>query len=86
MSSLASSLSLHAESPAVKRIPFALLGAGTVVAAVGANSLFYFLGSTVVAVVFVVSLIPVFTYIPTVPGATDAQTAILVMMHVIAAA
>jgi hypothetical protein len=35
--------------------------------------------------VFIVSLIPVFTYIPSVPGATSAQTAILVLMHVIAA-
>jgi hypothetical protein len=37
------------------------------------------------AVVFVITLIPVFTYIPTVPGATNAQTAILVSMHVVAA-
>jgi tryptophan-rich sensory protein len=37
------------------------------------------------AVVFVVTLIPDFTYIPTVPGSTDAQTAILVMMHIVAA-
>jgi Family of unknown function (DUF6069) len=37
------------------------------------------------AVVFVVTLTPVFTYIPTVPGWTAAQSAILVLMHVIAA-
>ncbi len=37
------------------------------------------------AIVFVVTLIPDFTYIPTVPGVTVAQTAILVLMHVVAA-
>lgn len=37
------------------------------------------------AVVFVITLIPDFTYIPTVPGATGAQTAILVLMHIVAA-
>ncbi|MGI8856480.1 MAG: DUF6069 family protein [Thermomicrobiales bacterium] len=37
------------------------------------------------AVVFVVATIPDFTYIPTVPGATGGQTAILVLMHVVAA-
>ena len=37
------------------------------------------------AVVFVVTLIPDFTYTPTVPGATGGQTAILVLMHVVAA-
>ena len=36
------------------------------------------------AIVFVVTLIPDFTYIPTVPGASNGQTAILVLMHVIA--
>lgn len=39
----------------------------------------------VAAVVFVVTLIPDFTYIPTVPGATGGQTAVLVAMHVVAA-
>jgi Family of unknown function (DUF6069) len=39
----------------------------------------------IAAVVFVVTLIPDFTYIPTVPGATGGQTAILVMMHIVAA-
>ena len=37
------------------------------------------------AAVFVVTLIPDFTYIPTVPGATAGQTSILVLMHVVAA-
>lgn len=36
-------------------------------------------------VVFVVTLIPDFTYIPTVPGSSNPQTAILVLMHVVAA-
>jgi uncharacterized protein DUF6069 len=36
------------------------------------------------AVVFVVTVIPDFTYIPTVPGVTGGQTAILVLMHVAA--
>jgi hypothetical protein len=38
------------------------------------------------AVVFVVATIPDFTYIPSVPGATAGQTAILVLTHVVAAA
>jgi hypothetical protein len=38
------------------------------------------------AVVFIVTLIPDFTYIPTVPGSSNDQTAILVLMHVVAAA
>jgi hypothetical protein len=37
------------------------------------------------AIVFVVTAIPDFTYIPSVPGVTVAQTAILVLMHVVAA-
>ena len=37
------------------------------------------------ALVFVVTLVPDFTYIPTVPGSSDSQTAVLVVMHVIAA-
>lgn len=36
-------------------------------------------------VVLVLSLIPDVTYIPTVPGATAGQTAILMVMHVVAA-
>lgn len=111
----------------------ALVGLGTVVAAVLANVLVYALGSTVVAydpgfvvlanvsgtiiftvfpaivatllyaallrfarrpertfaivagVVLAVSIVPDFTYIPTVPGATTAQAAILVLMHFVAA-
>jgi FlaA1/EpsC-like NDP-sugar epimerase len=41
--------------------------------------------SIISAITFVVTLVPDFTYIPTVPGSTTAQTAVLVMMHVIAA-
>ncbi|MCA1723826.1 MAG: DUF6069 family protein [Thermomicrobia bacterium] len=41
--------------------------------------------SIVAAVVFVVTLIPDFTYIPTVPGATGGQTAVLALMHTVAA-
>lgn len=40
----------------------------------------------IAAVVFVVTLIPDFLYIPTVPGATGAQIAVLALMHVVAAA
>jgi hypothetical protein len=112
---------------------YALRGLGTVVAAVLANTLFYYVGGAVVAydpdfvvlsnpagamiftlvpaivavllyaalarftgraaaifsvisaIVFVVTLIPDFTYIPTVPGSSTGQTAVLVLMHVIAA-
>ena len=112
---------------------FALVGLGTVAAAVLANVLVYAVGSAVVgydprflplanvsgaiiftivpaivavllyaillrfarrparvfaiiaAVVFVVTLIPDFTLIPAAPGATAGQTAILVLMHVVAA-
>jgi tryptophan-rich sensory protein len=133
MSSNALSLPLPAESRTVNWARFGLLGTGTVVAAVVANTLFYFLGSGLVdydpefvvladvggtiiftlvaaivavllyaallrfthhpariftiisAVVFVVTLIPDFAYIPTVPGSTNPQTAILAMMHVVAA-
>jgi hypothetical protein len=112
---------------------YALRALGIVVAAVLANTLFYYLGGALVAydpdfiilsnpsgaamftvvpalvavllyaglvrftrhpaaiftiisaIVFVVTLVPDFTYIPTVPGASNGQTAILVLMHVIAA-
>ena len=112
---------------------YARVGLGTVVAAVLANALFYYVAAALIAydpefvvlasvmgaviftvvpaivavllyaallrftrhpvgifngisaVVFVVTLIPDFTYIPTVPGASPAQTAVLVLMHVIAA-
>jgi Family of unknown function (DUF6069) len=133
VSSTAVSLSAHTASRVVNRGRFALLGAGTVVAAVVANTLLYVIGSTLVAydqeflplanvsgeiimtvfpaivavllyaalrrftrhpariftilsaVVFVATLIPVFTYIPTVPGVTNAQIVVLVVMHVVAA-
>ena len=39
----------------------------------------------IAAVVLVASIVPDFTYIPTVPGATAGQTAILVLMHAVAA-
>ena len=42
--------------------------------------------SVIAAVVFVVTLIPDFTYIPTVVSASNGQTAILVLMHIVAAA
>ena len=38
------------------------------------------------AITFVVTLIPDFTYIPTVDGVSNAEIAVLVMMHAIAAA
>ena len=38
------------------------------------------------AVVFVVTTVPDFTYIPGVEGASNGQTAVLVLMHVVAAA
>lgn len=133
MSSTAMSLTAHAASPTVNWSRFALLGPGTVLAAVAANVLTYYIAGTVVAynqaflplasvggaiimtvapaivaallygallrftrhperiftiisaAVFAVSLVPVFTYIPTVPGVTSAQIAVLVLMHVVAA-
>lgn len=42
--------------------------------------------SIVAALVLVVSFVPDFTYVPTVPGSSDAQIAILLAMHVVAAA
>jgi hypothetical protein len=130
---LSSSSSAPVASPAVSRGRFALVGLGTVAAAVIANILVYALGSAVVGydpefivlanpsgtilftvvlaivavlfyavlmrftnnpariftniaiVVLILSLIPDLTYIPTVPGATSGQTAILMVMHVVAA-
>jgi hypothetical protein len=38
------------------------------------------------AITFVVTLIPDFTYIPTVDGVSNAEIAVLVVMHAIAAA
>ena len=135
MSSIAfsSSSPALAESRPVSRGRFALVGLGTVAAAVIANLLVYLLGSVVVGydpqfvvlanasgtilftvvpaivavllyaalmrftsnpariftniavVVLIVSLIPDLTYIPSVPGASSGQTAILMLMHVVAA-
>ena len=130
---LSSSSSTPVASPAVSRGRFALVGLGTVAAAVIANLLVYALGSAVVGydpefivlanpsgtilftvvpaivavllyavlmrftnnpariftniaiIVLILSLIPDLTYIPTVPGATSGQTAILMVMHVVAA-
>ncbi|MBA2277947.1 MAG: hypothetical protein H0W06_09325 [Chloroflexia bacterium] len=133
MSSIVMSSPTARESRGSIKGRFALVGVGTVVAAVVANVLVYFIGSVLVgydpgfvvlatvggtilftlvpavvavllyavlprftanparvfriiaAVVFVVTLIPDFTYIPTVPGASGGQTAILVLMHAVAA-
>jgi Family of unknown function (DUF6069) len=41
--------------------------------------------TTIAVVVLVVSLIPDLTYIPSVPGATSGQIAVLMLMHVVAA-
>jgi hypothetical protein len=41
--------------------------------------------TNIAVVVLAVSLIPDLTYIPSVPGATSGQTAILMVMHVVAA-
>jgi hypothetical protein len=39
----------------------------------------------IAAVVLIISVIPDFTYIPSVPGASAGQVAILVVMHIVAA-
>src|SRR5215213_11309949 len=137
MSSIAFSPSLSSPAPvasrAVSRGRFALVGLGTVAAAVIANLLVYALGSVIVGydpgfiilanasgtilftvvpaiaavllyallvrftgnpariftniavVVLIFSLIPDLTYIPSVPGASSGQTAVLMLMHVVAA-
>jgi|SRR5688572_27494363 len=41
--------------------------------------------TNIAVVVLAVSLIPDLTYIPSVPGATASQTAVLMLMHVVAA-
>src|SRR5829696_4118441 len=41
--------------------------------------------TNIAVVVLILSLIPDLTYIPSVPGATSGQTAILMVMHVVAA-
>ncbi len=132
MSSIASSASAPAVSISSGRGRYAKIGLATVVAAVLANTLFYYLASLVVnydldfvvltnpsgaiiftfvpavgavllygalrrftanpvrifhiiaAVFFVVTLVPDFTYIPGVEGASNGQTSVLVLMHVIA--
>ena len=124
---------ISAELRSVKRTRFAVWGIVTVCAAVMANTLVYFIGSTIVAydpefivladvygvmlftlvasigavcvyaalrrwsrtpartftilsaILLVGSFVPDFTYIPTVPGATNAEAAILVTMHIVAA-
>jgi hypothetical protein len=138
MSSIALSSSSSSPAPeaprAVRWGRFALVGLGTVIAAVLANLLVYLIGSVVIGydpqfiilanasgtilftvvpaivavllyaalmrftsnpariftniaiVVLVLSLIPDLTYIPSVPGASSGQTAILMVMHVVAAA
>lgn len=133
MASIALTSPASAVSRSSKRGRFALVGLGTIVAAVLANVVVYALGSVTVgydpqfvvlanasgaiiftvfpaivavllyaallrfarrpartfsiiaAVVFVVTLIPDFTYIPTVPFATTGQTITLMLMHVVAA-
>jgi hypothetical protein len=41
--------------------------------------------TNIAVVVLIVSLIPDLTYIPSLPGATSGQTAVLMLMHVVAA-
>ena len=138
MSSVALSSSPSSPAPvaphSVNWKRFALVGLGTLIAAVLANLVVYALGSVVVGydpefivlanasgtilftvvpaivavlvyaalmrftsnpariltniaiVVLILSLIPDLTYIPSVPGASSGQTAILMVMHVVAAA
>jgi hypothetical protein len=137
MSSVALSSSASSPAPEASRAVswgrYALVGLGTVIAAVLANLLVYLIGSVVVGydpqfvvlanasgtilftvvpaivavllyaallrfirnpariftniaiVVLILSLIPDLTYIPSVPGASSGQTAILMLMHVVAA-
>jgi hypothetical protein len=133
MSSIALSSSEPEASSSLSWGRYALIGLATVVAAVLANVLVYFIGSAVVGydplfivlanvsatilftvvpaivavllyaillrfssnpariftniavVVLIVSLIPDLAYIPSVPGASSGQTAILMLMHVVAA-
>ena len=133
-SSSSSSSSTPVAPRAISWGRFALVGLGTVIAAVLANLLVYLIGSVVVGydpqfvvlanasgtilftvvpaivavllyaalmrftsnpariftniavVVLILSLIPDLAYIPSVPGASSGQTAILMVMHVVAAA
>lgn len=130
---IASSASVAQASRAANRSRYARVALATVVAAVVANAIVYFIGAALVgydpqfivlgnvtgvgiftlvpaivaallyalllrvsrhpagvftiiaAAVFVVTLIPDFTYIPSLPGATVGQTAVLVLMHAVAA-
>lgn len=134
MSSMALYPSEVAETSAVNRGRFALVGLSTVAASAVANTLFYYLGDALVtydpdfvvlsnvvgisiftivpaiiavllyaallryaarpertftiisAVVLVLSIIPDYTYILGVEGATIAQATVLALMHVVAAA
>ncbi len=133
MSAIAMSESAPREPRSAHGGRFALIGVATVVAAVLANVVVYYIGSALVgydpgfvvlagvsgtilftvtpaivavllyaalprvsgnptrlfkiiaAVVFVVTLMPDFVYVPTVPGSSGDQIAILVLMHVVAA-
>jgi hypothetical protein len=134
MSSLAFSPSIDTSDRRAERShAFAKVGLATVLAAVLANVLVYFIGDAIIgydpdfvvlgnvsgtviftvvpaivavllygallrrtanpariftivsAVVLVVSTIPDFTYIPTVEGASNSQTAVLILMHLVAA-
>lgn len=133
MSSIAMYSPVADDSRFVDRGRFALVGLGTVLAAVIANVLVYYIGSAVIgydpdfvvlsnvsgtiiftvvpaiiavplygalvrftsnpariftvvsAVVLAVSIIPDITYIPSVEGASNGQTGILILMHIVAA-
>lgn len=134
MSSVAfSSPSATSTSKGERSHAFARLGLATVIAAVLANALVYFIGDALIgydpdfvvlanvsgtviftvfpaivavllyavllrrfanparlftiisAVILIVSVIPDFTYIPLVEGASNAQTAVLIFMHAVAA-
>ena len=133
MSSGVTSVSASGGERTVNWGRFALVGLATVIAAVVANVLVFYIGSAFVSydpqflplmgagpavmftvvpaivavllyaallrfvrnpervfviisiVVFIVTLIPDFIYIPDVPGATVGQTTILILMHVVAA-
>ena len=134
MSSVALTTAVREESRSIGRGRFARLGLATVVAAIVANVLVYFIGDALIgydptfvvlanvsgtiiftitpaiiavllyaallrfanspervftvisAIVLVLSVIPDITYIPTVAGSSNGQTAILILMHVVAAA
>jgi hypothetical protein len=133
MSSIDTSPSAARESRSIDWGQYSLVGLGTMVAAVVATVVVYFIGSALVGynpqfvvlsnvsptiiftivpaivavvlyaillrftanparvftiiavVVLVLSLIPDLTYIPTVPGASGPQTAVLMVMHIVAA-